>query len=65
MTIGSVHLVPDGCNCAFYGSLPNTSERISEIPAIDVDRSSGSHSGNLYATFYNWTGSQMQVEVSA
>ncbi len=64
VTIAQVQLVPDGCGCAYYGSIPNTSERVSNIPAIDIDNSSGSHSGNLYATFYNYTGSQMQVEVA-
>jgi hypothetical protein len=64
ITIASVKLVPDGCGCAFYGSLPNTSERVSNIPSVGIDNSAGSHKGNLYVTFYNWTGSQLQVEVS-
>lgn len=62
--IANVKLVTDSCNCAFYGNLPNTSERISNIPAVDVDNSSGANSGNLYTVFYNFTGTQMQVEVS-
>lgn len=64
VTIAKVNLAPDACSCAFYGSLPNTSERVSEIPAIDVDRSSGTFAGNVYVVMYNWTGSFMQVEVS-
>lgn len=64
VTIASVQLAPDSCGCAYYGNVPNTRERVSNIPAIDVDNSKGSHSGNLYATFYNYTGSQMQVEVA-
>ena len=30
---------------------------------IGVDNSTGRHAGNLYVVMYNWTGSQMQVEV--
>lgn len=62
--IGSAALAPDGCGCAFYGSLPNTSERVSDIPAIGIDNSTGSHAGNLYAVTYKWTGTQMKVQVS-
>jgi len=57
------HLVPDGCFCAFYGSLPNTTEPVSNIPVIDIDNSSGPHAGNLYVVTYNWTGLQMRVRV--
>ena len=57
------HLLPDNCG-AYYGCLPNTSERISNIPAIDVDRSSGPNAGRLYAIYYNWTGNQAQVLVT-
>ncbi len=64
VTIASVSLAPDACGCAFYGSLPNTNERVSEIPATDVDRSSGTHSGNLYTVMYTWTGTYMKVEVA-
>jgi len=63
VTIASVNLTPDSCG-AFYGCIPGTSERVSNIPAIDIDNSSGANSGHLYAVFYNWTGSQMQVEVA-
>jgi hypothetical protein len=64
--ISSVRLVPDTCPSSipcFYGTLPNTTERVSNIPAIGVDNSTGPHAGNLYVVMYNWTGSQMQVEV--
>ncbi|HJT57216.1 MAG TPA: sialidase family protein [Ktedonobacteraceae bacterium] len=64
VTIAQVQLAPDSCGCAYYGNVPNTRERVSNIPAIDIDNSNGSHKGNLYATFYNYTGSQMQVEVA-
>lgn len=57
-----VNLAPDSCG-AFYGCIPNTSERVSDLPAIDVDRSGGTFNNDLYAAMYNWTGSQMQVDV--
>jgi hypothetical protein len=57
-------LAPDPGFCCFYGSLPNTSERISNIPVIGVDTSVGAHSGNLYVAYYNWTGTYMQVLVA-
>jgi len=61
--IASVNLAPDSCG-AFYGCLPNTFERVSDIPVIGADNSTGSHAGNLYTAFYNWTGTFMQVEVA-
>jgi len=54
-------LAPDPGFCCFYGSLPNTSERVSEIPVIAIDNSTGPHHGNLYVAYYNWTGTYMQV----
>ncbi len=64
VAISSVTLAPDACFCGFYGSLPNTDERVSDIPAIGSDNSTGSHAGNLYTVMYNWTGTFMQVEVA-
>ena len=55
-------LAPDSCG-AYYGCLPNTFERVSDIPAIAVDNSSGASSGKLYIAFYNWTGTFMSVRV--
>src|SRR5579871_510135 len=49
--------------CGFYGSLPNTCERVSDIPSIGIDNSGGPNDGNLYVVDYNWTGSFMQVHV--
>ena len=46
-------LAPDACLCAFYGSLPNTSERVSEIPAIEA--SGIGATAKLYVAYYNWT----------
>jgi hypothetical protein len=62
-TVASVNLAPDGCSCAFYGSLPNTAVRVSEIPSISVSPAGG-QIGRVYAAYYNWTGSYMQVRVS-
>jgi hypothetical protein len=63
--IVTANLVADGCGCAFYGSLPNTFERISNIPVIAIDRSNTSSRGTLYVTYYNWTGTQMKVYVAS
>ena len=63
VVVATVHLAPDSCG-AFYGCLPNTSERVSNIPAIDVDNSTGSFAGHLYVVTYNYTGTFMQVQVS-
>ena len=62
-TIAQVNLAPDTCG-AFYGCLPNTFERVSEIPVIDISNGPV-HAGRLYAAFYNWTGTFMQVQVAA
>jgi hypothetical protein len=61
--IAKVHLAPDN-GCCFYGQLPNTNERVSEIPATGVDASGGAHNGNVYTIMYTWTGSYMKVEVA-
>lgn len=55
-------LAPDACFCGFYGSLPNTSERVSNLPS-NAAFGSGS-TAKVYAAVYNWTGTQMQVEVA-
>jgi len=64
IAIGTVVLAPDTCG-AFYGCLPNTSERVSDIPVIGVDNSGGTRNGQLYVVEYNWTGTFMQVEVTS
>jgi hypothetical protein len=56
-------LAPDSCG-AFYGCLPNTFERISNIPVIAIDNSTGLNAGHLYVVYYNWTGTQMKVYVT-
>ena len=62
--IHKVSLVPDTCG-GFYGCLPNTSERIADIPVIAIDNSATSTHGRLYVMDYTWTGSYMQERVSA
>lgn len=59
-SIATVTLSPDNCGC-FYGGLPNTFERVSNIPSNGVLGSGAT--AKLYVAVYNWTGSQMQVEV--
>lgn len=61
--IATVRLVPDSCECAFFGNLPHTHEPVANSPFLAVDNSGGKYSGNLYAVMYNWTGKQMQVQV--
>ena len=63
VTMVTPNLAPDTCG-AFYGCLPNTFERVSDIPAIGIDNSTGANAGHLYVVYYNWTGTQMQVLVS-
>ncbi|MGA8764081.1 MAG: sialidase family protein [Candidatus Sulfotelmatobacter sp.] len=62
--IFSASLAPDPGACCFYGALPNTSERVSDIPVVAIDTSTGAHAGNLYVTYYNWTGTFMKVYVA-
>jgi len=62
-TIAKVTLAPDKCG-AFYGCLPHTNERVSNIPVIAIDNSTGPSSGHLYAGFYNWNGTYMVEEVA-
>lgn len=59
----TLKLAPDACGCAYYGSLPNTSERISDIPSNAVSGSGST--AKVYITYYNWSGSQMQVLVAS
>ncbi|HVO80544.1 MAG TPA: sialidase family protein [Terriglobales bacterium] len=44
--------------------IPNTPISAGDAPFIAVDNSGGSFAGRLYMTFYNWTGSFMQVLVT-
>jgi hypothetical protein len=60
VAIHTVRLAPDSCFCAFYGNVPGTSERTSEIPVVDYDDNNGS----LYVLDYHYTGTYMQQRVS-
>jgi hypothetical protein len=62
VTATTVRLAPDSCG-AYYGCIPNTFERVSDIPVIAVDNSTGAGAGRLYIAFYTWTGSFMSVRV--
>jgi hypothetical protein len=61
--VAKANLAPDSCG-AFYGCLPNTGERVSNVPAVDIDRTTGPFSNRLYVTMYNYTGNKLQVLVS-
>jgi hypothetical protein len=64
-TVATATLAPDPNACCFYGALPVTNnERVSNIPVIGVDNSTGAHKGNLYVAYYNWTGTQMKLMVA-
>ena len=64
VSIHSVDLAPDSCG-AFYGCLPNTYERVSNIPVIAIDNSTRTSAGTLYVADYDWSGTFMQVQVTA
>ncbi|MGH6876460.1 MAG: sialidase family protein, partial [Rhizomicrobium sp.] len=63
--MASLGLDFDNCACAFFGSLNNTTEPMSEIPVIAIDNSNGAHAGELYFAAYTWTGLFMQLLVGA
>ena len=58
----TVNMADDTCG-AFYGCLPNTSERLSNIPVIAIDNSTGPRAGTLYMAFYNNLSSQLSVRI--
>jgi len=64
VAIGNVTLAPDNCG-AFYGCLPHTYERVSNIPSIGIDNSGGVRNGQLYVVDYDWTGTYMKVQVTS
>jgi len=63
VTIQTVQLAPDSSGC-FYGCLPNTGERVANIPTIAFDNSKKGKVGNLYVVDYTYTGAYMQVQVT-
>jgi len=64
VTISTAKLAPDSCG-AFYGCLPNTGERMSNIPPVAVDNSTGANAGKLYVAMYDYIGGRMQVQVAS
>lgn len=49
----------------FYGTLPNTCDRVNNNPVIAVDNSTGPHQGNLYIAYYQWTGTFLKLFVAS
>lgn len=45
--------------------LPNTNWALNLYPSVTVDNSAGANAGKVYVSAYNWTGTQMQVQVSS
>jgi hypothetical protein len=62
VTMATVRLAPSNCG-AFYGCLPNTAQRVSNIPTIAVDNSTGPNSGKLYSVMYNFRNGAMKIQV--
>jgi hypothetical protein len=63
--LATTTLAPDACGgFCFYGSLPNTQERVSDIPAVGVSTFKKSLN-HLHVAFYTWTGTYMKVEVTS
>lgn len=62
--IHTAHLAPDTCG-SLWGCLPNTGERIINIPVVAIDSSSSANHGRLYVMDYNWTGTFMQERVTS
>ncbi len=59
----SVHEVPGQCGCYPFGQIPNTNVATLNTPALGVDDGGGPYAGRLYASLYEWTGTQMRVVV--
>ena len=62
--IHKVDLTPDSCG-AFYGCLPNTNERVANIPIVAIDNSASANHGRLYVMDYNWNGHYMKERVTS
>ncbi|MGB7583535.1 MAG: sialidase family protein [Terriglobales bacterium] len=59
----AVHEVPLQCGCFPFGTIPNVDAAAPNTPGLGVDNSSGPYAGRLYASLYEWTGTQMRVVV--
>ncbi len=62
VTMIKVKLAPDTCG-AFYGCIPKTSERVSNIPVIAADPTTKGATTKLYTTLYTMVGAAMRVQV--
>jgi hypothetical protein len=60
--IAQVTLAPGTCG-AFFGCLPNSFERVSNIPVIGVDTTTTTHTGYLYVAMYNYNTTTMLMRV--
>lgn len=56
-------VAPPG-GCPYYGCLPNTVQRVPNIPVIAIDNSNGPYAGRLYVVDYDWTGTFMQIRIA-
>jgi hypothetical protein len=61
--VHKVTLAPDR-GCCYYGAVPGTSERLSNIPVIASDNSTGPNAGALYITDYTYTHGYTKVQVT-
>lgn len=56
---------PASCrNFTLGGDLPNTCERVIDIPVLAIDHSDGPNKGNLYVAYFDWTGTFMKLYVA-
>lgn len=59
VSIDTPKLAPDPGFCCFYGALPNTSERVSNIPSNAVAGSGAN--ARVFVSYYTYTGGFLQV----
>ncbi len=62
VVVNQANLAPG--TCGFYGCIPNTQERLSDIPVIGSDNSTGKHAGYLYVENYNYNGKFTSEQVT-
>ena len=61
MQVAQPTIAPPLGDTALWGIIPNTLAEATNMPVLAVDHSNSANAGTLYMTYYNWTGSQMQV----
>ena len=64
VAIGNFMLTPNSSCGNYYGSVPNSCDRLSNVAALGVDNSGGTRTGQLYLSAYNWNGTNSIVEVT-